>query len=761
MNIKDVDNFYAYEEENDEDEEEYENELLKQYMVKEKSEETKSKITLTNTNEPKKKTRLKKEKRKENKIQFEESTIKVIKKEEVQFREEVNFQPKIEEYINMNFQRKTNIRGYKMVKNPENDKRRSEIMFNSRFSSNKFLAPEATALKNNPFKVLDVNGEVIPPFNFEEVKQTSHFSMRSNYASVTYNEKIFIHGGTNMNQIYNDLISYNPNENTFIIHSNLTYKKNCSPTQGVYNHQMVCLRNMFMVVYSSGNMLNFNLISGIDNDQTLTWGHLIGLNPTGNVQHISPVMEYQKNQMIKARDSFSLTTDGESVYLFGGKKGYELFDDLIEVKMDIYKKLLTIKVNTIPQENIINWPRKRFGHASEMIYEKMYIFGGRDFQTFFNDLFVYDIENLTWTEIKYTGFPTPVSFSASVYLSNINAMLLYGGLSKDGIEDSLMKFDFKTNEWNLMKVLGQNPNEKSSNYELQLPFHSAKAGIIKNQMYLIGGSIQDKVLNHVLSLNEINEIGRPFMLSKFLNEKRKENFLCDFSIKVFNEENQKFDEINAHKVVISARSPNLLVFENFKDYNYHTILAYIEFLYTGSLTISSKKNIEKICELTLDLGENEEIIKKICYSNVYLSDAQNITDEMETDFGDFLDNEDSSDLTLILGENLKIFVHKVILCRSPYFNKMFTSGMIESSSKEIELLECDKASTLEVLNYLYTDSIELNHENGVGILIVSLLLQIVEISDFCRKIVSNYFSLENIYQILNIADFYSDKLSRN
>ena len=129
---------------------------------------------------------------------------------------------------------------------------------------------------------------------------------------------------------------------------------------------------------------------------------------------------------------------------------------------------------------------------------------------------------------------------------------------------------------------------------------------------------------------------------------------------------------------------------------------------------------------------------------------------MEVQFSEFLDNENSSDLTLILDQDIKIFVHKIILCRSPYFNKMFTSGMIESNLKEIELLECDKESTLEVLNYLYTDSIELNHENSVGILIVSLLLQIIEISDFCRSIVSNYLSIQNIFQILNLSDFYSD-----
>ena len=256
MNIKDLDNYYNVEEEDEEDEDYENNELVKQYMVKEQPEQIVTSLLLKNE-EKKKTTRLKKEKKKEFKIQYEETKEKMIEKQEkIQIRNEIKFQPKIEEYLKMNFERKKGAKGFRLIKNPENLKRRKQIFGSYRETK------ETTELKKQPFIVFDQDGSEIPPFKYEEIKQISYFTMRSNYASVTYNDKIYIHGGTNRNQIYNDLISYDPNTNTFLSYSTLTFKKNSSPSQGTYNHQMVLIDNMFFIASSISIHLDFNIISG-------------------------------------------------------------------------------------------------------------------------------------------------------------------------------------------------------------------------------------------------------------------------------------------------------------------------------------------------------------------------------------------------------------------------------------------------------------------------------------------------------------------
>ena len=104
-----------------------------------------------------------------------------------------------------------------------------------------------------------------------------------------------------------------------------------------------------------------------------------------------------------------------------------------------------------------------------------------------------------------------------------------------------------------------------------------------------------------------------------------------------------------------------------------------------------------------------------------------------------------------------LHLHKLFLCRSPYFKKMLASNFKEGIEGVIDFAEFNKDAIFDIMGYLYTDRLDsIKPDNCISILLYSLQFSLPEISNFCRKIVKEYFSLDNICQVLKLADFYND-----
>ncbi|KAL5070346.1 hypothetical protein RYX36_021233 [Vicia faba] len=162
------------------------------------------------------------------------------------------------------------------------------------------------------------------------------------------------------------------------------------------------------------------------------------------------------------------------VYIFGGE-----FTSPNQERFHHYKDfwMLDLKTNQWEQLNLKGCPGPRSGHRMVLYKHKIILFGGfydtlREVR-YYNDLFVFDLDQFKWQEIKPKPgalWPTGRSgFQLFVYQDDI---FLYGGYSKEvstdknasekGIVHSDMwSLDPKTWEWNKVKKSGMPPGPRA------------------------------------------------------------------------------------------------------------------------------------------------------------------------------------------------------------------------------------------------------------------------------------------------------------
>jgi len=118
---------------------------------------------------------------------------------------------------------------------------------------------------------------------------------------------------------------------------------------------------------------------------------------------------------------------------------------------------------------------------------------------------------------------------------------------------------------------------------------------------------------------------------------------------------------------------------------------------------------------------------------------------------DLRDRRQLTDVTLLVGDD-EILAHKLLLATNiPYFNKMFCSGMVETSKDVIPILLemgpgrklCPK-SFRSIIDFVYTREISLHVDNVQDILQTATLLGVDEVIQACSKFMSSHLSEHNV-----------------
>jgi hypothetical protein len=101
---------------------------------------------------------------------------------------------------------------------------------------------------------------------------------------------------------------------------------------------------------------------------------------------------------------------------------------------------------------------------TQMVYEptggSIVLFGGSDASEDRNDLWAFDVEANTWTELKPSGIlPQAREGHGMVYEPNTDRVLVFGGLNNDSGEllNDLWAYDLATNTWTLLNPSGSLP----------------------------------------------------------------------------------------------------------------------------------------------------------------------------------------------------------------------------------------------------------------------------------------------------------------
>jgi kelch-like protein 9/13 len=105
---------------------------------------------------------------------------------------------------------------------------------------------------------------------------------------------------------------------------------------------------------------------------------------------------------------------------------------------------------------------------------------------------------------------------------------------------------------------------------------------------------------------------------------------------------------------------------------------------------------------------------------------------------------------------VKFDVHKVILVScSDYFRSMFTSGMKESSQKEIELKGVTRKGLEKVLEVVYTSTTTLEGDDIFDVIAAATHLQVTPVIEFCEHNFLSGMNTSNFYDFIHTAKLYS------
>lgn len=158
-----------------------------------------------------------------------------------------------------------------------------------------------------------------------------------------------------------------------------------------------------------------------------------------------------------------------SLYIFGGFDGKSRFQDLHQYNIDAREWI------EIPSAD--NGPSGRFGHSAVVYRESMYVFGGWNGHDTLDDLYEFSITTNQWYSVPGRGDIPPSRYRHSAVVHGC-CMFVFGGVDKRQARFAdLCEFSFETRRWSTVRTQGDSPTART--------FH--RAVMYAGSMYILGG----------------------------------------------------------------------------------------------------------------------------------------------------------------------------------------------------------------------------------------------------------------------------------
>ena len=166
------------------------------------------------------------------------------------------------------------------------------------------------------------------------------------------------------------------------------------------------------------------------------------------------------------RTDHTLSLFKDSLYVFGGYDGKSRFNDLCQ--FHLVRKEWRITSSEVS-------PQSRFGHSAAVCQDRLIIFGGWNGHYTLNDLWIYYFATERWGEVL------PLSPIAARYRHVAaalgNSMFVFGGVNKEQVRfNDTYEFNIKSQHWVQVET-ATNPSPRT--------FH--RAVILEGYLYLLGG----------------------------------------------------------------------------------------------------------------------------------------------------------------------------------------------------------------------------------------------------------------------------------
>eukprot|EP00245_Coleochaete_scutata_P007520 TRINITY_DN22952_c0_g1_i1.p1 TRINITY_DN22952_c0_g1~~TRINITY_DN22952_c0_g1_i1.p1 ORF type:complete len:300 (-),score=60.79 TRINITY_DN22952_c0_g1_i1:515-1414(-) len=155
--------------------------------------------------------------------------------------------------------------------------------------------------------------------------------------------------------------------------------------------------------------------------------------------------------------------------------------------------------------------------------------------------------------------------------------------------------------------------------------------------------------------------------------------------------------------------------------------------------------------------DNDVIIVK--HAPAYLSKVSKVPSSRLQDFTSLLHKQEFADVTLVVGkEKVKMPAIKAILCaRSEKFRAMFSENFAESKMAEVSLPNHAPHLMKLLLQYLYTDVVEVPQEveDAAGLMVLAEEYILPHLKRECEIALLPQVRERNVCSLLQTADMYS------
>lgn len=147
-----------------------------------------------------------------------------------------------------------------------------------------------------------------------------------------------------------------------------------------------------------------------------------------------------------------------------------------------------------------------------------------------------------------------------------------------------------------------------------------------------------------------------------------------------------------------------------------------------------------------------EIIKK----NVIISNLLHAT--LSSHYEKIFNNETYSDFLIITSDDQSIYVHKNILSmRSPVFQAMINSKMIEGEQKKVKIDDIDPRALTELIRFIYSGKVNEIESIAGDLLYAANKYDLQDLKPLCIESLALNLTPSNVLETFLLADLHQEK----
>jgi len=132
-----------------------------------------------------------------------------------------------------------------------------------------------------------------------------------------------------------------------------------------------------------------------------------------------------------------------------------------------------------------------------------------------------------------------------------------------------------------------------------------------------------------------------------------------------------------------------------------------------------------------------------------------------TELREAVNSNHFGDLLFVGSDRIAVKAHKILLhCSCEYFSALLNSGMKESRTGEVHLPNLSSYAIISLLEYLYTETVNLTPDSGLELLSTAHLLRLTKLKTLCSKIIFKGIDTETAIFVYQTAKLYDSKLMK-